>query len=476
MSNNGTDVKNNIFYRPELDIERDYSTTGSVTKTSTTDSGSSNTRTTELEDYLTRAEKTQDDLLQIRKVIDLLPDKTATIIKDLVDKLIFQGEDEKEKIKEIIKQDKKDDEENVRRDEYKSNPDSRSPGETVLDDGQITFWKDPEPLDLTITVVKTKDLGELAYEQYLKDSTALKEDFAYKLNSVMQDYIYPLITVMGEIGLDSKTYLTLDYEGESITGVKDDDKHLHDAIVKNQTIIDEKNRKFAKTHSANNSLAVMTAFDITSQQRVKYYKEEYDMGLNSFAGIYKRNLLEQSRKEYENKYAKAKINMYKYLNSSAVVTGDILKRTLEVDTSKCYLLANDVNIYARKRYEATGYQNTTDDTMTDLTKDADSTASTTNNTSKTSNNSNTTNKNSNSTSESGNKTTEKSSSSKDISNAVKSTTSSVLDKVKDSKNNTVNNAKTTEMKVSTKNEETNNTIKSTIDDTFGALNKKLFNK
>lgn len=393
---NEKDIKNNIFYRPELDIERDYSTTGSISKTNGENSGSDNTRTTELEDYFNRASKTQDDLLQIRKVLDILPNKTAEIIKDLVDKLIFQSEDEKEKIKDIIQKDKEDDKENKYRDEYKSGADSRSPGETILEDNQVTFWKDPEPLDLTITVVRTKGVGELAYEQYLKDSTAIKEDFAYKLNSVMQDYIYPLMSMMGEIGLDNKSYLTLDYEGESITGVKDDDKHLHDAIVRNQTIIDEKNRKFSKTHSANNSLAVMTAFDIISQQRVKYYKEEYDLGINSFAAIYKRNILEQTRKEYENKYAKAKINMYKYLNSSAVITGDILKKTLEVDSSKCYLLANDVNIYARERYEAVGYQNTTDDTTVDLTNDINKLASETNN-SKTSGN--TTIKDSNKTTE-----------------------------------------------------------------------------
>lgn len=368
------DVKNNIFYRPDLDIERSYQTTGSILKTTPIEVPASPKQTTELEDILERAKATQEELLRIRKITDAIPIETAVILNDIIEKEIFQGIDNIKQIEELIEQDKIDEEEQSRVSIYEDNTHTSEPEEVAdeeenkVESEEDLFWKDPEPLDLTISVVKCKEPNSLAEEQYIKDIALLREDFAFKLRSVMEEYIYPLYTVMGETGLDSLTYLNLNYEGETVSGVKLDEKHLHDIIVKNQVLIDEKNRKFAKTHSTNNTIATMMALDVVSQERVKYYAENYDVGLNTFAGIFKRNYLEEIRREYEKKYFKAKVNMYRYLNSSLTISSDILKKTLETQVAKCYLLTKDVNIYARKDYEETAYENTTDNTMVDLDK------------------------------------------------------------------------------------------------------------
>lgn len=362
------DIKKNIFYQPNIDIERRYDTNGEVPHSVSPDNSTTEEKkTTENEDIYDRAVAVGEQLLRIRSVMKILPEDTVKIIQDIVDKTIFDNEIKKEEIKKIIDQDKEDEENNKRVDVYPNDSSSEATDDATPSDNS-EFWEDPDPIDITINVVRRKDDSELANEQYLADSTKIKEDFSYKLNNVFQDYIYPLMTVMGEVGLNSITYLNLDYEGESITGVQTDDKHLHDTIVRNQTLMDEKNRKFAKTHGTNMTLAVMTAFDVVAQERTRYYSEEYDIGLNSFAGMYKRNILEEVKKEYDDKYMKAKMNMYKYLDGAVTVTDDILKASLRSNVAKCYLLTQDVNIYARKDYESVSYQNTTDDTMVDLEK------------------------------------------------------------------------------------------------------------
>lgn len=362
------DIKKNIFYQPNIDIERRYDTNGEVPHSVSPDNNTTEEKkTTENEDIYDRAVAVGEQLLRIRSVMKILPEDTVKIIQDIVDKTIFDNEIKKEEIKKIIDQDKEDEENNKRVDVYPNDSSSEATDDATPSDNS-EFWEDPDPIDITINVVRCKDDSELANEQYLADSTKIKEDFSYKLNNAFQDYIYPLMTVMGEVGLNSITYLNLDYEGESITGVQTDDKHLHDTIVRNQTLMDEKNRKFAKTHGTNMTLAVMTAFDVVAQERTRYYSEEYDIGLNSFAGMYKRNILEEVKKEYDDKYMKAKMNMYKYLDGAVTVTDDILKASLRSNVAKCYLLTQDVNIYARKDYESVSYQNTTDDTMVDLEK------------------------------------------------------------------------------------------------------------
>lgn len=366
---NNEDVKQNIFYKPDISIDRHYDTDGAVVHPS--DSGSTqpvSENTTEIEDIYNRAQQVEEDLLKIRSVITLLPEKTAAIIQDIVDKELLDNVTKKDELQKIINKDKEDKENKVLVDSYPSGTKAEGTDDEDESGDEEWVWEEPDPIDITINVVRRKDDAELANEQYLMDSVKIKEEFAYKLNNAMQDYIYPLMTVMGEVGLDSVSYLNLDYEGESITGVDTDDKHLHDTIVRNQTIVDEKNRKFAKTHGVNMSLAIMTAFDVVAQERVRYYKEEYDIGLSNFTDMYKRNILEETRKEYDNKYMKSKINMYRFLNSAVTVADDILKATLRSHVAKCYLLTQDVNIYARKNYESTQYNNPSDNSMIELTQ------------------------------------------------------------------------------------------------------------
>lgn len=346
------DIKNNIFYRPEVDIERNYDTTGVIPKVTPEPAEEPVTPTPE-QKLMERAEIVENKLLRIRGVLPMLPNGVPEILRDIVDKLIFQTEDEKDKIENIP-----ENPEEERTEINEANPQPPDDSEIIIDDEGF-IWNEPEPDTYTIKVIKCKSNPELALEQYLKDSLDIKEDFINKMNEVMEDYIYPIISVMNESGVPSIQYLNMEYDGACVTGYVNDDRHLNDIAATNQTLIDEQTRLFQKTHDANTTFAILMAFDVTAQERIRYYEENYNLGITNFVSMYRRNTLEKIRNTYNYKYRKARNNVYKYLNSAAEATRKILKNALDANTAKCYLLTQDVNIFARTEYQAVAYENAT---------------------------------------------------------------------------------------------------------------------
>jgi hypothetical protein len=416
------DVKKDIFYKPSVNIDRDYSTLGAVSNEIYSEEIIEEAFSP-AKKVAEKSEETVKTLIKIRKVLSVVPKPIQKTLCNIVDLMIAQGLQEQDELKKIIIQDKKDDEEgkyesiyipenkffkteteenkkigenskffveisekkpqisagsiinssinsqeesdNLNKlDSYETTDDIKEELEedsslnsvnNVDEDGFI--WDDPEPTTYSIRVVKRKSNGLLSVEQYLRDSTTIKERFANNLNYEMQKYIYPLINMMDEIGISNPKYLEEEYEGKSIVGVDINSQHMHDTIVRNQTLIDEKSRLFNKTHGDNALVGIISSFDIASQQRVRYYSEEYDKAITSFLDTAKRNILEECRKIYEVRYNKAKANMYKYLNSTVILTSDILKNNLDACCAKCYLLSKYVNIFAKEELGSVGYTN-----------------------------------------------------------------------------------------------------------------------
>jgi len=371
------DIKKDIFYRPQLEIEHDYSTDGSILHDSADTTTPESNKTTN-ESLLEKSQKVVEQMLQIRKVLPVLPKDTADIIQDIIDKLIIQSELEQDQLDEIIEQEKKDEKEDKFVDVYENETESEpEPEESIIVDEDDFIWGDPAPNDITIKVIRCKSNAELAQDQYLKDSIYIKEDFANELNLVLQNYIYPLLTIMDESGIGQVEYLNLEYDGSSVTGYDSNDAHLNDTIVRNQVVLDESVKLFRKTHDANTTLSMITSFDVIAQERIRYYGEEYDLAISKFLDTYKRNILEKNRQEYDSKYLQAKTNMYKYLNSAVIITSDMLKNNLDTNSAKCYLLTKNINIFAKKEYEEAGYSNATNSSVNELDPEVKKATSTT---------------------------------------------------------------------------------------------------
>ena len=410
-----TEIKNNIFYRPELNIEKNYQSdakivytnTGATADSSYSDeindevilSETSDELDPQIKKYgprcnnqivLDKNEEVLENLISIKNILPILPENTSLqeVLDDIVEKLIFQTVIEQEKLKELVKQDLIDDKNNTyvittvtgglnvddnsnadvnidsaTVNEYNNNTaidtdnntissTTSSRKENVVIDGfELGF---PEPMGMTINYVECKPEGRMALEQYVKDSTLIKEEFTIKMNGAIQKYLYPITTFINDAGVSKLEYLNYEYDGEAVTGYDANSIHLHDNIVKNQIELSEKSKMFEKTHDSDTTLSTITAFDVIAQERINYYTESKSKNneIKNYLELFKNELLEKSRMMYDYKYRKAKINMYKYLNSAVIITSDILEKSLDSNISKCYLLTKDVNIFARKEYDS----------------------------------------------------------------------------------------------------------------------------
>jgi hypothetical protein len=393
------DIKKNIFYKPSLDIERDYRTSGTIIspESSFVDSSFEETQQSLLEEAVEKSENNVNVLIRIKKILNIIPKKIRKNISDTIDILIAQSLEEQKELNKLIAQEKEEqfyeqpenkleneeiklEKEEIKEDSHiikiedkniisnkeKDILDSTENKEESFykesaefasgqDDEDYFLWEDSGPTNFEIKVLKAKSIGLLAQEQYLKDSTNLKEIFANDLNYAMQKYTYPLFEAMNEIGISNPEYLNIEYEGKTVSGYGLNEQHLNDCITRNQFIEDEKSRLFNKTHNENILLGIISAFDISSQQRVRYYTEKYNKDILSYLDVINYNVLGESRKLYEARYNKAKANMYKYLNSTVILTSDILKNNLDACCAKCYLLSKDINIYAKEEFESIGY-------------------------------------------------------------------------------------------------------------------------
>lgn len=353
------DIKNNIFYKPKTEFERNYLTDGIIPDNSRPSNTvePSHQEETPMERILEKAEDVIKKLGTLRGLSQFIPEKIRPIYKNIIENLLAQTVIEKEEIDEIIKKDKEDEENEKFVDKYEEDIAETIPDDEIEFDDEGFIWSDPQPTNIGLRIIKPKNNRDLAKDQYLRDSIYIKEDFIVQMDGVLQEYIFPLNTIMKESGVRYLEYLTIDYHGESVAGYSENERHLNDTIVRNQTLIDERSRLMNKTHNSKNTTATMMAFDVVAQERINYYGEEYDLGLTDFAVMYNRNLLEKSRRDYDLAYYRAKKNMYKYLKSTVMITSDILKASLESASAKCYLLTKEVNIYARKEFNATGYEN-----------------------------------------------------------------------------------------------------------------------
>lgn len=353
------DIKNNIFYKPKTEFERNYLTDGTIPDNSRPPKvvEPSHQEETPMERILEKAEDVIKKLGTLRGLSQFIPEKIRPIYKNIVENLLAQTIIEKEEIDEIVKKDKEGEENETFVDKYEENVTETIPDDEIEFDEEGFIWSDPEPTNIGLRVIRPKSNKDLAKDQYLRDSIYIKEDFIIQMDGALQEYIFPLNTIMKESGVRYLEYLTIDYQGESVAGYSENERHLNDTIVRNQTLIDERSRLMNKTHNSKNTTATMMAFDVVAQERINYYGEEYDLGLTDFASMYNRNLLEKSRRDYDLAYYRAKKNMYKYLKSTVMITSDILKASLESASAKCYLLTKEVNIYARKEFNATGYEN-----------------------------------------------------------------------------------------------------------------------
>ena len=396
-----------IFYRPETNLERDYRSEAVVqhqlpdnrTEEEKIAQSSVQEIPDEIDAAIQNSVEAGNKLMRIRKITEVMPPRMKNTVDDFLDTImIWIGVtvDELEKVKkEEPPEDEKHEiyqngpipksattktEESVKEESEISIPDETETESEQPNDEQIEDeWPTMTSSGFVFDIVKNKDIWNMAHDQYLLESSAMQEDFADEYNNIMEGYVYQLVSAMDEIGLDMPEYLNYAYEGETVTGVPVNYQHLNDIIVKNQDVIDEYQDIFRKTHDLYTTDAILTAYDVASQKRIRYLKEQYKQETaGNYIEMYDKNYLADSRNEMEQNYIAARTNVYKLLHSMSQISKEMLAAQLKLAISKCSLLAKEVNIFAKKEYEAAEVSNTTagDTKKSDNTdkKESDNTA------------------------------------------------------------------------------------------------------
>lgn len=210
----------------------------------------------------------------------------------------------------------------------------------------------PQMNNVVLKIEQPKTIVELIQDGYVKDQIELEKYYVQKLQTIMQKYFQQMMAIMADCGVSSIDDLTKDFDGDYVEIPEGKGlEHLRDYIVRSQVQRNQISRMFHKTHSTDKTLMHMRSWHAANEQRKRYYSEEYKDSSN-FTESHSNSLLRESRATYDNAYEASLYDMYKYLNSSVMITNDILDLTTKEAQAKAELLKNNVDIYAFDQSEA----------------------------------------------------------------------------------------------------------------------------
>lgn len=206
----------------------------------------------------------------------------------------------------------------------------------------------PSTLPIQLKLETPKTLVQIIQDGYTRDQIQLEQNYLQQLQLIMQRYFQQMIATMADCGLSDINQLTEDFDGNYVKVPKGQGlEHLRDEIVRSQIMRNQKARLFKKTHAVDNTLMHLRSWHAAEKQRERYYTEKYkDSG--TYVESHSNAILRQSRSNYDKNYSSALYDMYRYLNSSALLTNDILEMTVKEAQAKAMLLKSGVNIFEKE--------------------------------------------------------------------------------------------------------------------------------
>lgn len=223
----------------------------------------------------------------------------------------------------------------------------------------------PPSTNLEVSVTTPKTLVQTAHEGYQKDQLDLQKYFLNKMRIALQKYFQHILALTAELGLSELDTLLRDYDGKAVTGVPNNDKHLHDTIIRSQVQRNQKSRLFKKMANTDQTLMHLRNWNVSEKLRERYYGEAYGSSA-TFIESEANAILRNNRSEYDNGYRLSLYNTYRYLDSAATITEDILSHVLLEAKSKAKLIQDGVDIF--KQTEIT-YQSATQSAVNAITNE-----------------------------------------------------------------------------------------------------------
>lgn len=406
--------KNNLLYVPKTELERHYESSG-IFYDKTPDL-IKNTPIVENKTNII------DDLNELKSLIDFLPDGLA-FIKDSIDKLIELQEyhfnknnnneedndsdtpddtnnetDNDIKVPNITPPDEIiDNSTNEEQDDINDDSNNNNENNNINNDNNIDFTEDyevtnnelidlpdffPNKTNIDINFVEPKSLIQIAQEDYKRDTLDLNEYYLQKLQIVLQQYFQKMLAIGQECGVMNIKNLIKDFDGNAVNINDKNLLHLKDHVIRSQILRDQKTRLFKLTHNVDNTLNHIRSWHASEQERERYYSEEYGDS-ETYLNNCSNTLLVQSRKRYDNNYKQSLYNMFKYLDSSVLVTGEILSLVTNEAQAKGKMLKEGIDIFVssktKKAEELTKQTQVIESNMNKVQENTNTTTNTNNN-------------------------------------------------------------------------------------------------
>lgn len=312
--------KQDILYRPELEYEKNYDTSGRY---------SEETEYTESEEQTeSLIEELLNNVEDINKIIGMLPPDIQEIVKKplaVIEHVIGDIEHDPERLPEV--------EETIT---VENNP---IPGTMPDPDDYPSspfIEDDDDPIAITIT---KNNKAEVIKSEYEYDLVSIISDYLNKLDVLMNKYLRNILTHFKGIDAVSFQKILSKYSGSAANTDKDY-KHLSDLVVRSQISRSMKQRMYNKMFSVDRTIAHITVCKTGTEQRIRYYNASYQP-LDTTDNVISNRLLESSRATYDAKYKQNFINLYKYLNSSVIVLDECLNMFINEAQAKIILLKKE---------------------------------------------------------------------------------------------------------------------------------------
>ena len=206
----------------------------------------------------------------------------------------------------------------------------------------------PKAPAISIRLETPKTLVQIIRDSYNKDQIQLEKYYLQQLQVIMQKYFQQMLMTMADCGLSNINQLTEDFDGNYVkVPMGQGLEHLRDGVVRSQIARNQKTRLFKKTHSVDNTLLHLRSWHAAEKQRERYYGEKYrDSG--TYIESHSNSLLRQARSDYDKAYTSSLYDIYKYLNSSVILTNDILEMAIKEGQAKAMMLKAGVNIFEKE--------------------------------------------------------------------------------------------------------------------------------
>ena len=214
------------------------------------------------------------------------------------------------------------------------------------------------PSTVKVKVNTPKTLVQMAQEAYKKDQLDLQKDYLRKIKFILQKYFTNQLALTFDLNTGDVDALTKDFDGEAVGAVPANYQHLKDTIIRSQKQRNQKKRFFDKMVNTANTLQYMRMWNVAEKARERYYSEAYGDS-SKFIESESNALLREARAQHDIKYRDALYNMYKYLDSGAQMTEDILDHINIESKAKAKLLKEGIDIYKTSASEQNSGTGTT---------------------------------------------------------------------------------------------------------------------